>query len=501
MVSTLLSQPLPVIRWSVPKTAVDWAHELQTNHMLSRTTIELLGDGAVPVIIARTLTEKLEKVADRVFWVVKSLGLPPLFDTFYKRPYEQRLAQQYGLPSVGSKGLLSIPLEQLDVKHWNDQLSRWLQDEVKQTPEALERLEELGLKSVKQLTPALRQDVLNGKLGIMKGVFAFFGFGTMAFFWARNAISAKIQGNAGYSGIQNYANKAYLAKQEKTYKKNKKKNMALNFAVSTLTMFSLPMSLRAVINSTSHSPWMKRLKAGVHHFNFKNGLHMSKLGLAYTAILGWTIPRLLAARDSNERREDLVKDGTFLGFMIFGDDIFGSLVAKVVSGAKHHVLETPIVEPLNKSLSWVPKAVSLDRIIKTAGKDSVAAKLAAHSYIGGILVTSLLYGLTLPLLNYWYTHKKVEAEQQTLVEETPQANAIASQPARNIIEPVFEEQTQPNIAWSQTESAHPCASVPALSDSFLRPKAVLSLPIANQAYFNRRFAPQFTLLSQSSGAA
>jgi hypothetical protein len=419
-------------------TAFKVTQTLQKNAMVSRTFIELVGD-FWPVLIARNGYERLEKISDRLFWLAKSLGISQALDGLLKQPVETHLRQKHQLiPKVGSTlkqapGLLAIPFEALDQAKLPQQVQHWVQEEQQGLKVASERLNAWGLQSAKQLTPALAQDVLKAKTAALGSVLGFFGLGTLAFFWGRNALMAKLQGNSGFSGIQHYASEAYLAKQEAEYKAHKHKKFVTNVILAGVQTLALPLTLYGLLSQAKPGAWLRRLKQGIPAFNMAEGLFLSKAGLFYADTLGWTIPRLLSCRDKNEFRETVVKELSFDFFFFLADDFFHGLAAQAATLWKRGTLEAPIVKP--GGLLGLPKGLPYQQVLASVGgnTEALAAKLAKRTYWVGLLATTTGFSITMPLINYWYTHKKVKEEEAEL--ET--AAKTSTQPTVEINEASF----------------------------------------------------------------
>ncbi len=393
---------------------------LHQNELLNRFVIDTLGYSSWSVIIARNDYERMENGLDWAGWLLAGLALPYVIERGVNRWAQNRLHKKHKhlgvLKKVKNRNtLLSMPYQ------WLDATSSKLK-----TMTGKESLQ-YGVKNLAKLTPKVLQAALMGKLLMMWIDLLLLAGKNQGYAWVKNWMTEKLSGKKGFSGEFNYANQAYLDKQTQAYQTSKQRRKAWSFGIGFGGALLFPLLMLGVLKSKKATGVMGALKKKVKAFNYSDAIFMSKWVLLVSNLTNWAPATILSSRDKHERREKITKMIAFDTLFFLGDDFIAGIAAKVLQGKKK--LDTNIV----RTGKWLklPRAVPLDEVFRAVGKDKAnkAYKLARKSFWIGILGTAAALGVTMPLLNFWYTKKKVMAEQAAFnISELPLYRVISARP-------------------------------------------------------------------------
>ncbi len=150
-----------------------------------------------------------------------------------------------------------------------------------------------------------------------------------------------------------------------------------------LSIVGLPLLILGLLKSRKSQGLMGPLKKMLPYFNYADTIFMSKWIFLWYSLFNYVLGGVLSARDSNERREHLVKAITLDSFFVIGDNIASGLGALVIQSLFKHRLEG--VSLLQRS-RFFPIAASLNTVFEQVGhKTHPAYRWARRNYWFGLL--------------------------------------------------------------------------------------------------------------------
>ncbi len=377
--------------------------QLHKNELLNRFAIDTLGYSSWSVIIARNKYERLENALDWGGWLLAGLALPYVIERGVNRLYHSKLAKKFKHRGViknvkNKQTLLSMPFQWLD-KTAKKQLNN----------KSGKAAAVYGIKNFKKMTPKLANAVMWGKLLILWIDLLLLAGKNQGYAWVKNWLTEKLSGKKGFSGEFKYASNDYLKQQSQKYEQSKKKRKIISLSIGFGGALLFPLALLAVLKIKGKSSASKWLKNKVKAFNYTDAIFMSKWVLLVSNLTNWAPATILSSRDKHEMREKITKMLVFDALFFLGDDLISGVTAKLLS--KNKKLETVIVKK-GKTLG-LPRLVPLHEVYQKTGfnKKSLAYRLARNSFITGLLGTAAALGIAMPLLNFYFTKKKVLKEQ------------------------------------------------------------------------------------------
>lgn len=397
---------------SVPRFgAAPWDVRLAQNQLLSRVAIESVGYIPWRIGLARNQFERLEILLNIGSYWLLGLALPIALESLFNKRFSARLIREHGL-KAGSKPL-SIPFELIEAN---------AVAAMKTAPQqAFEQLAPYGFKTLKQfekLVPTIRK----AKAGIMLADLLALAIKGQVYYFGKNWLTEKLSGKKGFSGVFSQASDEYLKLKSATYERQKKQR----FLISSVLGFGSSLLLPALTLAALKSPaaagkgLLGKVKQLFPKLNYHNTVYMSKWVLLWQSIFNYNLPKFLSTRDSNELRETLTRTLAFDFFFFVGDDIFSGLMAKALQHRHKAQLEGidiyksfRTVSILGRQLE-IPAPVGFHKIFEKVGEHHPAFRDARLAFWVGMAATSACLGVTLPLLNIWYTRKKVAEEQRAL---------------------------------------------------------------------------------------
>lgn len=398
---------------------------IHRNQAWNRLFIELVGYDPWIIACARNKFERVEKILDVASWVSIGVFGPILLDKIVNKAYVNHLKKLF--PLITKSGSpLSVPFEWLNATVSKQKL-------LSATPK---QLASYGLEHIKQFAPKqlgrLTNKLILGKLMVIGLDLLLMASQGQLFFYLRNYLTQKWSKQKGFSGEFNYANKAYLDQQTADYDKNQKFRHHVSMAIGLgLAPLALPLLLWGVLKSKNTKGLMGSLKKLLPAFNYVDVVYMSKWVLLWQVLFNYNLPALMFSRDKHEFRENLTKMAAFDFFYFVGDDLISGLLAKRSEQRYGAALKGVRLVQQRKlgPIQW-PVARSLHHIYEQVGKNTAhfAFQQARNNFWLGLLITALGLGVSTPLLNNWYTRKKVLAEQQQMnTEQNP--NKQTSRPS------------------------------------------------------------------------
>ncbi|MCA9799145.1 MAG: hypothetical protein KC474_06310 [Cyanobacteria bacterium HKST-UBA04] len=417
----LSAGPLPVMPFSVV---------FQNNQILNREFIDAFGIFPSRMVAARNTNEKLEIFIDHAAWWVCGMAVPLLIGRRYNDAVASKLARTFhlhppkiNLPKSG-KSWLGRFVDRVSLYGRTSALQvpwQWLDRSTvfKRSGSAMAVVaKEMGCRDVPHLNALLKDEafrsaVLKGKTNLLVIDTVGNMFNGLISFFGRNWITRYLIGHEGFSGELKYASKDYMEEQSTTYQKNQRKlfrNAVLSSVLGSIT--GLPLFIRGTLALKRPGTLGKTLKQVLPALNYSNAIFMSKWAVLWSAVFSYMIPSLLASRDKHEFRETLVRDILLFGAYTVGDDMaykWGSqaLQRNVKSGLK------PSVNFLKRVPGKGSHAVSLESIVRQVGDTHPAYRWMRTNFWGSLIFATLLSGLAVPLMNNWYTKKKVLEDMGT----------------------------------------------------------------------------------------
>ncbi len=139
--------------------------------------------------------------------------------------------------------------------------------------------------------------------------------------------------------------------------------------------------------------------------------------MLWHTIFNWNLPAYLSSRDSHELRENLVRTTLVDFFCYVGDGVIAGTVAKGLQNRWFKSkLETPIYKQ-GKTGYWfekLPQPVSLPSIYDKLGTKARAYKVSRVVLWSSLVTSAAIMSGMVPLLNNWFTRKKVLAEEKQM---------------------------------------------------------------------------------------
>jgi hypothetical protein len=395
-------------------SGIPWDVSLAQNQLLNRVVMDAAGPIPWDIALSRTKYERLEHILSAALYLLVGIALPIGLEKIFNKWFtKNKLAKWFDM--APEKKPLRIPFKYLEHNGI---------EQLKALPEA-ERQKILGKYGIKEMTPKLAKVLKLAKAQIILVDLLLFATKGVVYFWGRNWLTAKWSGKEGFSGILNYANQGYLQKQNDSYQKNKKKRFMLANVLGYGTSVAVPVALLGVLRSPKAigQGAVGRLKKLLPVMDYHNAIYMSKELFLLSVIANYNIPKLLASRDSNERRENLVRMGIHDSFYFFGDGLLTSSIAWFLQKKNAERLgNVHIVEMKKRAGITMPFAVPYHKMMEQEGEaNQLAFQLARKSFWAGLTGTTFLMGISIPLLNRWYTRKKVLSEQSKMAMQKTQS--------------------------------------------------------------------------------
>jgi hypothetical protein len=421
----VMSAILPAL--SVPVRWMETHHKLSTSleerEVLNRLVMDGFGWGGPAILEARDKYEKIENALDIGGWLVVGVTVPLLFSKAVVPKVSKQLQRQFKecfLASGTQKATpLSMPLEAL------------FSEEVKKrslTSAPDEALSHYGLKS---LSPQLANNILKGKLFclLLPDLFLMATKG-QGYYWGKNWLTEKLSGRKGFVGEFEYAQQDYLDYQSQDYEKHKNQRMLTSFAIGFGSALTLPFLLfglvknraalvRGVEKATSRLPLgqsqklAQRVDKGitgfVKSFNYKDAICMSKWVLAWHTMFNWNITSMLSSRTNDELREKTVRTSSVYALYVVGDDVITGTLARKLNTIAEKSGQT--ILSAEKGLFNMPKLLPLSEILEKYTAHSTAFRLGLFNFWVGLLGATMAINASIPLLNNYFTYKKVMKDQ------------------------------------------------------------------------------------------
>lgn len=409
------------------QSSIPFSVNFQRRELLNRLFIEAVGYDPWMVVCARNKFERLEKALDVVSWFLIGVLGPIGLDKGINRLYSNYLIKKFDLPKAARP--LDINMSGLDSAIGIKTLSK--------LPEAAKKslgLSELLLKPSSKLKDCL-VSIRHAKLGIILLDLMLIGVYGQGMFLFRNWMTERLAKKKGFSGEFNYASKEYREKQSTEFAKHEKMRQWGSIGLSILCAVGLPLALWGVLKSKSTTGILGKLKPWADKFNYEKTIYMGKWVLFWGCLMNYNVPSLAFSRDKHEFRESLTKALALDFFYFVGDEMIAGGLAYAIqrfSKTGQDLLKKgiPLYHWQGKGPFKLPIAVSASPMFDKYGAKHIAYKMARNIFWAGLVGTSALLGVVTPLVNNYYTKKKVLAEQAEL-EKTKQASRKRVSPNKN----------------------------------------------------------------------
>jgi len=398
-----------------------WDVWVAQNQVLNREIIDIFGYEIPAVALARNKFERLERFLDGALWVLIGICAPILLDkglntrwtkglikdfnpAFLPKPQFQKLFKN---PKDAIYRPVGIPFELLDKANRFNPGSK-----------ALNTISAYGLKS---LPEKLADKLLNYKLLILWVDLLVMASKGQIYYWGKNWITEKWSGKKGFVGEFTYATDDYLKRKSAKHEQTKKTKQYLSLIMSYGSASLLPALLWGLLKSKTpagRKNLIGTIKRVIPALNYFHVVYMSRWVMLWHNFFNWNLLGLIAARDSHELRETATKMFTadFFGFV--ADDVFKAFLGKFLQHRyKDKLKGIPLVK---KGVLGIPRGISLHefedmakRLTHQKQKDilPLAQKLIRINFWSSLAFASLGMGVTVNLLNNWYTKQKVLREQ------------------------------------------------------------------------------------------
>ncbi|MEB3245173.1 MAG: hypothetical protein VKJ06_04210 [Vampirovibrionales bacterium] len=496
--SSISASLAPSLRAS--NAALPWPVQLDRNKFFGRVAIENILYAPLQLAAARNKYERIELLLDNGMWLAMGVAMPVLTDRYFSRWYSAQLRKAFKLPAVpanqeASKSLLHIPFEWLASTG-----QRLTNAQGHIVPELLADAEamaqKVGLEGASQLaklinTPAFCKKLQLGKVGLM-----WLGLGLMAakgqlYNASKNVLTEKLSGQKGFVGEFNYTNEAFRKQEAQEFYAHAHRRALTSLALGATGAGLFPLGVLATLRGWNG---FKRFAPLLKKINYTDAIFMPKAVFFVHTLFNYNMPSLMFSRGPNELREKLIKCLSFDFFYYLGDDLIAGTVAKHLQKAKQ--LGQQLVTGHKKVLGLaIPHPKPLVKVYEEAltlakGSAALASKTPLYkagltSYLAGLFGTSVALGLTVPLFNNWFTHKKVTQEKQAQAQSLPQ-NPVIAKPTFSPIARLNYIPPAPML--NATNSYFPASSLaPSLNYTLQAP---LAMPLFTPALGAMPYAPQ-----------
>ncbi len=385
-----------------------WDVYLAQNQVANRFVMDTFNTGT-KTAIARNNDERIEKLISYVGWLVIGIAMPAVFEYVISR----KVGRAFRTAKQGNP--VKLPFELLEAGALKKLLATPT-DKMLNTfgiRGKAELAKEYGLNNISDLTPAMVKKLRRTKVGIMFIDLFMTGVKGNLVYSIRNWFTKKNSGKAGFVGEFNYTNDAFREKKAEKYEKEKKQRKAISIGLSmgsAIALTALVMHALKSKNTAGVTGWMKK---HVSKLNYVDAIFMSRWQIFYQALFNYEIPKLMAARDSHEFRENIIELGIFNAFYFVGDSaIAGWLAKRLQTKNKGLIGGLDLTKPFKLFGKQLRTAKSYGQVYKEVGKQygHPAYKAAKKVFFTGLLGSSI--GLSLATLgNYALTRYKASKEQ------------------------------------------------------------------------------------------
>lgn len=423
---------------SNPSGVLPFSVLFQNNQLINRTFIDLTGYLPPTLYFSRNVFERLEKLLDFSSWfflaaigpivlekaisqkVTQSFRSDPKLKKYFTEPptyqketgFFRRLHQK--ISHLGKSSPLRIRWE------WLQRQAKTIQD----TEMNQQRVKDLGLKSVKAMQdlvrdPHGRKRLIRAKMSVVVLDLLLMGAANLIGQWGKNVLTEKLTHKTSFSGTFNYTTRSYQEEQNKRYQKEKQTRLYQSLAVAggiTAAMGAFVAGGLAVKGTNKLAALWRNSVSSL--FNYSNGIFMSKWMVLLGGFTNWMLQGVLASRDKHEMREHVIKTGVIAATYTIGDDLLSGLGALWLQGRDS--VKKLGVQVVQRGVTGLPDSVKLQTLLaelkaKGVNETHTVYKLAKGNFWFGLIGASLMTGGAVPLLNNWYTKKKVLAEQAKMM--------------------------------------------------------------------------------------
>lgn len=399
---------------------------MDKNQVLSRLFVLLGAYIPSDMLVARNKYERVEKVLDHAFWLAFGVVVPIFLERVFNNKYAKAIRDYAKLPTVSmpksnNRSLYQKTMDLLEGQGRHSPLQlpfEWLGKNVKNhdPKELAVYAKNMGLENNVSRLKALLSDpkfltmVRKCKFAILMADLGLMALNGQLSVWIKNFVTEITSQKKGFSGVFEYADDQYLKETSADYEANKKKRMLMSLGLMAWSVVSLPLILRGLMKLPNKG-LLKPIKNMTKLFNYADTVYMSRWVFLWYSVHNYVLAGAMAARGKDERREHLTRALTLDFFYAIGDLLIASAFAKGIQKfAKNKLKGVSILT--NEGKSMVPK--KLGRILQEVNGDKThpAYRLAKMNFWGSLSLTTLFLGLSIPLMNIWYTKQSVLKEQR-----------------------------------------------------------------------------------------
>lgn len=392
------------------------------NPIINRHIIELLGYDGWVLLLARNNFERIEKFLDSAMWYVVGVGLPLLSGLTISRLAMKQLLKR-------APGIIAKKSNPLNISF--DLLAKILS---KKSLSAAEKtaLKQHNINLPSKNTLRWANIIANTKLSILLVDMFFMASKGQSYFYLKNWLTERLSGKKGFSGEFSYTNEAYRNEKSSFYQRNKKTLHLISAIIGYAGNLSLPLLIWIALKHPKKVPkaLLSVKNKLLQRVGYIDVIFMNKFVLGWHTANNWILTGSITARDNHERREHLVRTASAFFFWMIADDLIMGAYANYFQNQNKrllHSIQNGVKKPIQlvekHLLGCLPIGVSYPDLYanleggiwkNTLPKTKLMLKaFARRQFWLGILSTAAGLGISVTLINNWYTKQKVLQEQSS----------------------------------------------------------------------------------------
>lgn len=352
----------------------------EANNVANKGLMEIGGYAVPGVVMANNKVEARERAEKAGLAFGFSFLAPLVFLPLLNRSF----LKMYGVSKTFNKGEAQIMrLSKKYLAGSADEMIKGINElkaELKEKHPNINQAFDGILKNFEGKGEELKQKLIGVNDKIMLSDFILTGSLMGSIYWISNAITKKKTGRDGFSAEYKMAGKNYVEGKAQKYKKEHDTNILK--AAGILALGALGLS--TVFRKGMRADGQNLIKKHASILDYKEGIYMSRAILLLITLFGDIPNTLLASRDREELKYNIIKNGVVYGTFFGGDLILNNIVARILDKSckninlvnKENLGEKPSVwkrltAPLyslkeieNKSLA--PEILAKTKAVKTA---------------------------------------------------------------------------------------------------------------------------------------
>lgn len=358
--------------------------ELQSNIILSRALIDLVGCDVPWVVMANNNNERIERARRYSIVFILAFMSPMLLVPVLNRAAMKHFSKL--TKSLWSNNHKAIHLSNeylVNAEKTKEGLIKLAQETSTGPVEALYykltkkkpleqklNLEEL-IESVGGDWEKLRQKIINTKNMVLFADFLSSGVALGSMGFINNYLTKRKTGQAGFSAELKMAEKGIIEKRADNYEKNKNKRYAMfaTLALSISTFF--PLVTKHGLSNAAKTGFSGFVKRHATLMDYNSGIYMSRLAFLMLMVVNHG-GLLIASRNKTEVKDNLARMGT-ADTVFFGGDL---LLASLFAGVSDRLFKTQLRQEGQTSTfrKIFPKPKSLKQINEMVEQGLISSK-------------------------------------------------------------------------------------------------------------------------------